>query len=48
MDKENAIKIISQICAGYKGTLEEHNIIQGALTVIREEFKNNGNNTKRK
>jgi hypothetical protein len=34
MDKNKAIEIISQVCAMFKGTLQEHQAIQEALQFI--------------
>ncbi len=39
MQKDEAIKIIEQVCAAYKGTLQEHQAIQQALMVIKDEDK---------
>lgn len=35
MQKEEAIKIIEQVCAQFRGTLQEHQAIQTALAVIK-------------
>ena len=37
MNKEQAKAIIRQVCATYRGTLEEHNNIQMALKVLFEK-----------
>lgn len=34
MTKEQAIEILKQVCAQFKGTLSEHQQIQAALAVI--------------
>jgi len=31
MNKDNAMQIISRACVNYKGTLQEHQVIQEAL-----------------
>lgn len=35
MQKEEAIKIIEQVCAQFRGTLQDHQVIQTALAVIK-------------
>lgn len=37
MSKEQAVHIIKQVCAQFKGTLDEHQQIQLALSVILDE-----------
>lgn len=38
MNKQEALKIVSEVCANYRGTLQEHTQIQSALHVIRENI----------
>lgn len=40
MNKNKALKIVSEVCANYRGTLQEHTQIQAALDVIRENINN--------
>ena len=35
MKKDEAIKIIEQVCAQYRGTLQDHQTIQAALEIIK-------------
>ena len=37
MTKEQALAIISQVCAQFKGTLAEHHQIQAALKALSEK-----------
>jgi len=39
MDKEQAMNLLQQVCAQYRGTLEEHNALQEALRVVSPEDK---------
>jgi hypothetical protein len=39
MNKEQAISLLEQVCAIYKGTLQEHQQLQQALQVIKTEEK---------
>ena len=48
MKREEALSLLSQVCAMFKGTLQEHTAIQQALEVVKkieepkvEEVKNN-------
>ena len=34
MEKKEAIGIISQVCSVFKGTIQEHNVIQEALKYL--------------
>ncbi len=34
MNKQQAIDLITQVCAMYKGTLQEHSALQEALKII--------------
>lgn len=36
MQKDEALQVISQVCAVYKGTLADHQRIQEALAVLKE------------
>jgi hypothetical protein len=36
MTKEEAIQLLRQVCAIYRGTLEEHSKLQQALQVIEK------------
>lgn len=36
MKTDQALELLSQLAAQYKGTLEEHNALQTALNVIKE------------
>jgi len=36
MTKEEAIQLLRQVCAIYRGTLSEHNSLQQALKVVEE------------
>mgnify|MGYP006445230541 CR=1 FL=1 len=36
MEYQQALQIISQVCAEYKGTLQEHQNIQQALSTIMQ------------
>lgn len=39
MNKEQAIQILTQVCAMYRGTLEDHQQLQTALQVVKKEFE---------
>jgi hypothetical protein len=39
MTKEQALQLLTNVCAIYKGTLEEHKALQEALKVIGEVKK---------
>lgn len=39
MSKDDAIKVISEVCAQFKGTLADHNAIQNALKIMVEVVK---------
>lgn len=39
MELEQAINLISQVAAQYKGTLEEHNALQTALKTINDALE---------
>lgn len=39
MNKEKALTIIENVCAAYKGTLQDHQNIQSALQVIKEALE---------
>jgi len=43
MNKEQAIEVIEQLARGYKGTLSEHEIIQKAIQVLKDERPENDN-----
>ena len=34
MTKDQAIKLLSQVCAAFKGTLEDHQMLQEALGAV--------------
>jgi predicted RNase H-like HicB family nuclease len=36
MTKEEAMQLLKQVCAIYRGTLEEHSKLQQALKVVEE------------
>lgn len=36
MTKEQAIDLLKQVCTIYKGTLQEHQVLQEAIKVIEE------------
>lgn len=36
MNTEQALKVISEVCAKYVGTLQEHQIIQQALELLKK------------
>jgi hypothetical protein len=36
MTKEQAVQLLTQVCAIYKGTLEEHTALQQALEVVKK------------
>jgi len=38
MDKQTAITIIKNVSAGYRGTLQEHNQIQTAISFVEAEL----------
>lgn len=46
MTKDQAINLLSQVCAIYKGTLEEHQKLQEALKIVRELEEKNTNTKK--
>lgn len=37
MKREEAIQIVSQVCAQFKGTIQDHQSIQRALQVLTEQ-----------
>lgn len=37
MTKEETIKLLTQVCAVYRGTLKEHQMLQEAIMVLSEE-----------
>lgn len=39
MTKDEALKVIEQVCAQFRGTLQDHQTIQQALMVIKDEDK---------
>lgn len=39
MTKDEALKVIEQVCAQFRGTLQDHQAIQQALMVIKDEDK---------
>jgi hypothetical protein len=39
MEIEQAIKILEQVCAQFRGTLQEHQNIQAALKLLVEKTK---------
>lgn len=41
MNKEAALQILRQVCAIYKGTLEEHQKLQEALQVLEAKDEQN-------
>ena len=38
MDRKEALKIISDVCAAYVGKLSDHQTIQTALKVVHDEL----------
>lgn len=36
MDFEQAMKVVTEICVNYRGTLQEHQTIQQALALVRQ------------
>lgn len=36
MNKNEALKLLTQVCAMYRGTLQEHEALQEALKAVRE------------
>jgi len=40
MKFEDAINLLKQMCVAYRGTLEEHNVLQQALKVVSEKKQN--------
>jgi hypothetical protein len=39
MDKKQAIELVVGVCANYKGTFQEHQVIQEAIRTLSEEEK---------
>jgi hypothetical protein len=39
MDKQQAWNLMTQVCANYRGTIEEHKALQQALEVLKPEVK---------
>lgn len=39
MTKEQALSLLKQVCEQYKGTLQEHQLLQEALVIIKQEEK---------
>ena len=39
MDKKQAINLLAQVCANFRGTWEEHKLLQEALQTVSEEEK---------
>jgi len=39
MEKKEALKIISDVCAAYVGKLADHQAIQGALKVVSDALE---------
>lgn len=39
MDRDEALKIVESICVQFKGTLQDHQVIQKALEVLKQEKK---------
>jgi hypothetical protein len=37
MKFDDAINLLKQVCAAYRGNLEEHNVLQQALKVVSEK-----------
>ena len=37
MDRQDALKLIEQVCASFRGTLQEHQTIQEALQTLKKE-----------
>ena len=38
LDKVQAWNILSQVCAQYKGTLQEHQLLQKSLSLLQPEI----------
>ena len=34
--KEQALNVVKQICSSYKGTLQDHMLIQNAITILEK------------
>lgn len=39
MTNDQALKLLTQVCAVYRGTLEEHQALQEALKAVREMYQ---------
>jgi hypothetical protein len=39
LTKEQALNNLAQVCAVYKGTLEEHKVLQESLKLLAEAIK---------
>jgi hypothetical protein len=39
MTKEEALKVLENVCAKFMGNLEDHKVIQTALQVVKSEEK---------
>lgn len=39
MDTEKSIETLESVCAQFRGTLQEHQIIQASLNTIKEALK---------
>lgn len=39
MEKKQAINLLAQVCANFRGTMEEHKLLQEALQTVSEEEK---------
>jgi hypothetical protein len=39
MTRDEALKIVTQVCVNYRGTLQEHQAIQTALQVIKDALE---------
>jgi len=37
MKLEEALNLLGQVCAGYKGTLQEHQALQSALKIVNDK-----------
>lgn len=39
MTKQEALNLVAHVCAEYKGTLKDHQLLQEALKILKEEEK---------
>lgn len=46
MDREQALKIITEVCAAFTGNLAQHQQIQTALRALTQDDSSNGHHEK--